>query len=291
MSDPAFYKQVWNGVQAVEALSQHAPTPELLQAAEQLRAQLYAGFRGPAFGYIAAQGESAVTEDIVVAMDTLVAAARQLAPEYSQPAFQCLADFDKCRMARKSKFMCGLVLAACLAERFVPKPEYVRQAQVSAQEVIAAEVAPSAPPRPGPTEAYRVSLRQNLAAYFNDSELRTLCFDMHVDYESLGGDNKADKVRELVVYCERRQITSDLVARCRALRPRVPWEDESGRVLQDSSVQNEPTASDPDITRSDDDRLQHFSRPDRQAGQAVSHQSGRLSCPRLQRSPRPPRPD
>jgi hypothetical protein len=84
---------------------------------------------------------------------------------------------------------------------------------VDAQEVIAAEPAPSPKPKSKPTEIYRVTLWQNLVAYFNDSELRDLCFDMNVDYESLNGENKADKARELIAFCERRQSVPDLVAR------------------------------------------------------------------------------
>jgi len=69
-------------------------------------------------------------------------------------------------------------------------------------------------------------LRSNLVASFDDSELRALCFDMGVDYESLGGKGKAGNAMELVAYCERRQIIPDLVAKCRDLRPNVSWEDD-----------------------------------------------------------------
>jgi len=95
-----------------------------------------------------------------------------------------------------------------------------------AQEVSAAEPVPSPTPKSKPTESYRVKLRQNLVAAFNDSELRDLCFDMNVDYESLNGENKADKARELIGFCERRQSVPDLVARCRDLRPNTSWEGE-----------------------------------------------------------------
>lgn len=97
---------------------------------------------------------------------------------------------------------------------------------VDAQEAVAAEPVPSAKPKGKPTETYRVKLRQNIVAFFNDSELRDLCFDMNVDYESLKGENKADKARELVAFCERRQSMPDLVARCQELRPKVEWEGE-----------------------------------------------------------------
>ena len=77
-----------------------------------------------------------------------------------------------------------------------------------------------------PAETFRARLRKNLVEYFDGSELRDLCFDMGVDYESLPGQGKSDKARELVAYCERRQIVPDLVAKCKKLRPRVSWEGE-----------------------------------------------------------------
>ena len=46
-------------------------------------------------------------------------------------------------------------------------------------------------------------LRDILVAYFNDNELRNLCFDLGIDYEKLGGDAKSSKARELVAYCRR----------------------------------------------------------------------------------------
>jgi hypothetical protein len=97
---------------------------------------------------------------------------------------------------------------------------------VDAQEAIAVEPVPSPKPKRKPTGTYRVKLRRNLVAAFNDSELRDLCFDMNVDYESLSGENKADKARELIAFCERRQSVPDLVARCWELRPKVEWEGE-----------------------------------------------------------------
>ena len=69
-------------------------------------------------------------------------------------------------------------------------------------------------------------LRRFIVKHFNDSELRDLCLDMGVDHENLSGDNKADKARELVAYCERRQIVPGLVAKCKELRPNVSWEGE-----------------------------------------------------------------
>jgi len=47
---------------------------------------------------------------------------------------------------------------------------------------------------------------------------------MGVDYESLKGEAKPDKAREVVAYCERRQIVPNLVAKYKELRPKFSWE-------------------------------------------------------------------
>jgi hypothetical protein len=74
------------------------------------------------------------------------------------------------------------------------------------------------------TLEYLTELRKLLAARFNTGELRTLCFDLGVDYEDLPGESKADKARELVSYCERRDCLDKLVQIGRQLRPDVPWQ-------------------------------------------------------------------
>jgi hypothetical protein len=66
-------------------------------------------------------------------------------------------------------------------------------------------------------------LRQQIAEHFDDEELKTLCFDLGVDYDTLRGDGKEAKVRELVAYFERRNSIFDLVKKCSELRPKVAW--------------------------------------------------------------------
>lgn len=67
----------------------------------------------------------------------------------------------------------------------------------------------------------RAELREEITAHFNSEELRTLCFDMNIDYENLGGEGKAGKVRELIAYCERHGRIDELVEICRQLRPQI----------------------------------------------------------------------
>ena len=69
------------------------------------------------------------------------------------------------------------------------------------------------------------SLRDLLAQHFNKNELRQLCFDLVIEYENLPGDIRPAKAQALVEYCLRHNRLSDLVVRCRQLRPTVSWPD------------------------------------------------------------------
>lgn len=64
-------------------------------------------------------------------------------------------------------------------------------------------------------------LRQLLVDSFSDSELRDLCFEMQprIDYELLPGSSKADKARELILFCERHGRMDELATLCQQLRP------------------------------------------------------------------------
>jgi hypothetical protein len=72
---------------------------------------------------------------------------------------------------------------------------------------------------PGSTrQRTTVVLRDILEKYFNDSELRDLCFELQIDYENLPGNGKASKARELILFCERQGRTRDLAEACCRLR-------------------------------------------------------------------------
>ncbi len=66
-------------------------------------------------------------------------------------------------------------------------------------------------------------LHQKLTVHFDDNELRTLCLRLDVDYDSLVGEGKAGKARELVTYLQRRERLSEMIAFCRQERPKVSW--------------------------------------------------------------------
>ncbi len=68
-----------------------------------------------------------------------------------------------------------------------------------------------------------VQLRQILVERFTDDELRTLAYDLGLDYDSLNGTTKAGRARELVAYMERRQQLEELVRAGRLQRPDIGW--------------------------------------------------------------------
>lgn len=69
----------------------------------------------------------------------------------------------------------------------------------------------------------RAKLRQNLAKHFDKEELRTLCFDLDIEYENLP-ETKDGMARELVRHCDRHDRIPQLVQKCRELYPNVSWE-------------------------------------------------------------------
>lgn len=67
----------------------------------------------------------------------------------------------------------------------------------------------------------RAELYAVLKDRFSRSELKELCFELHVDYEELAGDTKKDKARELVIYMENRERLDDLTTTINKLRPDI----------------------------------------------------------------------
>ncbi|MCI0398096.1 MAG: aminoglycoside phosphotransferase family protein [Chloroflexi bacterium] len=69
----------------------------------------------------------------------------------------------------------------------------------------------------------RITLRQMMAEHFSLEELRTLCYDLHIEFDDLSGSGKEGKIRALITYCERRGRVEDLVDACRKQRENVNW--------------------------------------------------------------------
>ncbi len=70
---------------------------------------------------------------------------------------------------------------------------------------------------------YLVKLRRILVTRFSEGELRTLCFDIRIDYDILPGEGKENKARELLDFLDRRHRVHVLVEAGKRLRPDIIW--------------------------------------------------------------------
>jgi serine/threonine protein kinase len=102
-----------------------------------------------------------------------------------------------------------------------------------------------AAPRRASRKKYLVKLRQILATRFDEGELRTLCYDLGIDYDDLPAEGKANTARELVYYLERYDRISELVTFGERLRPDISWVDvpEAPREVSPTSQSSSPDAS------------------------------------------------
>ncbi len=66
-------------------------------------------------------------------------------------------------------------------------------------------------------------LRKALTQHFNRGELKTLCFDLNIDYDELAGETKTEKVTALLDYCERHSRLPFLLAYLQQERPKIDW--------------------------------------------------------------------
>lgn len=87
----------------------------------------------------------------------------------------------------------------------------------------AGSLAVAAPPREF-SHQDKLRLRDMLIKHGTLEDLRTICNNLAIDYESVpGGDNKSAKARELVAFCDRRMKLPQLVAACQEVLPEVGW--------------------------------------------------------------------
>jgi uncharacterized protein YeeX (DUF496 family) len=69
-----------------------------------------------------------------------------------------------------------------------------------------------------------VNLANFLTQRFDQEELRTLCFDLNVEYDDLSADGRANKARELVKLLDRHGRIPELITLGKQLRPNVAWD-------------------------------------------------------------------
>ena len=62
-----------------------------------------------------------------------------------------------------------------------------------------------------------------LSLRFNLNELRTLCFELAVDFDDLPGEGKTAKARELILLMQRREQLQNLIQKIKKTRPDIDW--------------------------------------------------------------------
>jgi hypothetical protein len=72
----------------------------------------------------------------------------------------------------------------------------------------------------------RTTLRETIRETLDSEELRDLCDDLGIDDDDLRGESKAAKARELVLYCERHGLMSELEAAYQRLQDKLSKKKE-----------------------------------------------------------------
>ncbi len=66
-------------------------------------------------------------------------------------------------------------------------------------------------------------LRQQTTSSLSIEELRSLCFDLEIDYENLPGEGKEAKVREMIALMQRDNKIPSLIDHLSEIRPNIQW--------------------------------------------------------------------
>ncbi len=76
---------------------------------------------------------------------------------------------------------------------------------------------------PAENANYLTELHKLLNQHFDLAEIRTLCFQLNVDYESLAGEEKPSQIRELLLGLARNGRLPELITKVQKERPNVAW--------------------------------------------------------------------
>lgn len=85
------------------------------------------------------------------------------------------------------------------------------------------EIASSTPKPESKRRQWRRMMKRNLMDLFDLDELKSLSFDMDIDWDNLKGDIKELRIVEMVLYCERHGKKEELMTWCKKLRPHANW--------------------------------------------------------------------
>lgn len=69
-------------------------------------------------------------------------------------------------------------------------------------------------------------LRDAIVQHFSEEEVKNLCFDLNIDYDSVSGEGKPGKIRELLQVLQRSDRIPELFSTLKRLRVGEGWVDE-----------------------------------------------------------------
>lgn len=85
--------------------------------------------------------------------------------------------------------------------------------------------------------------RQLMRSRFNLEDIRFLCADLNVEYESLKGVTLVEKIQQVLLYFVRRERINDLVDACLKTRPNINWlellSEKTNETIENSSIKSE----------------------------------------------------
>ncbi|MBE2224296.1 MAG: hypothetical protein IAF02_22340 [Anaerolineae bacterium] len=83
-------------------------------------------------------------------------------------------------------------------------------------------------------------LRKLLIQHYSLDEFRTLCFDLGILYDNLGGDGLSGKARELLLLIGRQQRFEELLHHIQTERPDLDMTGLTSTLLQAAMPASEP---------------------------------------------------
>lgn len=86
---------------------------------------------------------------------------------------------------------------------------------------------------------YLAALHKQIDRVFNLEEVRTLCFDLGVDFDSVRGEGKSARIRELILQLARQERLQELIDLVRLQRPRTEWADVPETLELPAALANE----------------------------------------------------
>lgn len=72
-------------------------------------------------------------------------------------------------------------------------------------------------------EPAHIRLKNQIDWHFNLGELRSLCFDLQIDFDYFSNSGKLTIIEEFLLFCERKNRKQDLLTRLKELHPNVDW--------------------------------------------------------------------